>query len=674
MRMKWFPCLLILTLFFHPVLCKDQKRVTLFQDDFTLLRRGPLSTRLGAGTEYHYLPEAAPRGGWAVSNDRGWWSVREEAGDRYIYQGNLDVLEYAHPMIVTGDELWEDVQISVWFMPESYAEQCGIVFRYQNDRCYYFAGVKDNQAILKRVNHGLGFHKPNEKILKQTAFNWQIGEAIRAEINVEGSYIIVVMNDRIMLNGVDSTFQRGKVGFCSDVPARFTRIQVTSSQENYKQFKRRRMLIQSEEARLQKRNPKPVMWKKISTDGFGVGRNLRFGELDGDGVLDVLIGQVIHHGPKDRNSELSCLTAMTFDGRRIWQIGDPDPWKDHLTNDVAFQIHDLDRDGQNEVIYCKNFKLIVADGATGRIKNKTFTPETPGGKPYRNEYNIFPHILGDCLFFCDLRGVGYDSDIILKDRYRYVWAYNDQLELLWQAECNTGHYPYAADMDEDGRDELMMGYTLFDDDGRVLWSLDDTLQDHADGVAMLPLRPDGAFRLICAASDEGLFITDMTGRILKHHYIGHVQNPAIANFRDDLPGLETVTINFWRNQGIVHFFNSGVDIIHSFEPNQYGSMCLPVNWNGGTEEFFIHNANVDEGGMYDGWGRRVVVFPDDGHPDMCNAVVDIVGDCREEVVVWDPYEIWVYTQDDNPKGSTLYKPKKNPLYNESNYKASVSVP
>ncbi|KKM22906.1 hypothetical protein LCGC14_1620610, partial [marine sediment metagenome] len=82
----------------------------------------------------------------------------------------------------------------------------------------------------------------------------------------------------------------------------------------------------------------------------------------------------------------------------------------------------------------------------------------------------------------------------------------------------------------------------------------------------------------------------------------------------------------------------------------------------------------DEGGAYDGWGRKVMDFPDDGHPDMCNAVLDITGDCRDEIVVWDPNEIWVYTQHDNPIPGKLYKPKRNELSNYSNYQASVSLP
>jgi rhamnogalacturonan endolyase len=88
----------------------------------------------------------------------------------------------------------------------------------------------------------------------------------------------------------------------------------------------------------------------------------------------------------------------------------------------------------------------------------------------------------------------------------------------------------------------------------------------------------------------------------------------------------------------------------------------------------VLSPNVEQGGLFDGWGRRAVVFPDDGHPDMCNAVLDLTGDARDEIVVWNPYEVWVYTQDDSPKAGKLYEPKRNPLYNYSNYQFTVSSP
>jgi len=339
-----------------------------------------------------------------------------------------------------------------------------------------------------------------------------------------------------------------------------------------------------------------------------------------------------------------------------------------LTNDVGFQIHDLDHDGHNEVVYCRNFEIIVADGATGKTKYKAPTPVTD-----RNG-SRYERILGDCLYFCDLRGTGHPSDIIIKDRYWQVWAMTDRLQPLWTAKCTTGHYPFAYDVDGDGKDELAVGYSLFDDDGTKLWSLDKQISDHCDGVAVARFHAGQAPHILNAASDEGIFFTDLAGKVLKHYYFGHVQNPAIANFRDDMPGLETVSINFWRNQGILNFYDANHQPYLASEPAQYGSMCLPINWTGRSEEYFVLSPNVAEGGMFDGWGRCVVPFPDDGHPDMCNAVLDITGDCRDEVVVWDPAEIWVYTQDDNPQSGRLYRPKRNPLYNYSNYQASVSLP
>ena len=103
-------------------------------------------------------------------------------------------------------------------------------------------------------------------------------------------------------------------------------------------------------------------------------------------------------------------------------------------------------------------------------------------------------------------------------------------------------------------------------------------------------------------------------------------------------------------------------------------MLLPVNWTGKPQEFWILSPNVENGGGYDGWGRKVFEFPNDGHPDMAVMALDLTGDSRDEIVVWDPFEIWIYTQSDNPRPGKLYQPKRSPLYNESNYRAQVSLP
>jgi rhamnogalacturonan endolyase len=678
--------------FFNPTGALGQtdrpgKDAILLDDDFSQLPPGMFSPgEVGAHAEYHYLPVLTPKGNWGVacfangSRPQRCWRVLRDADASMMSQVYLmdSKKPECHPMLVTANldgTLWRDYKVAVCFAPQSAERQSGFAFRYRNNRCYYFFGVVGPQAVLKLVRDATAYHKAYEKILAQQAFSWKPGELLRATVEVAGSRISARFENGPALQADDTTFSEGRVGLTSDVPVSYYRVTVTASPQEAQRLQvalgeRNRQLTA-----LRAANPRMKLWKKFEVGDYGVGRNLRFGDLDGDGRVDILFAQVKHHGPKNDNSEVSCLTAVNFDGKILWQVGQPDRYNDSmLTNDVAVQIHDLDGDGRNEVVYCTNQELIVADGATGTTKYKVPTPESPkGGK---KAYNRFSRILGDSLFFCDLRGTGRRADVVLKDRYKFFWVYNDRLELLWNAACNTGHYPFAYDIDDDGKDELMMGYTLFRGDGKVLWSNEDELGDHADGVAIAKFRPNAPPRLLSASSDEGIFFADVQGqgKILKHHYLGHVQNPAIANFRDDLPGLEAVSINFWGNQGIVHLYDADGNVYHDFEPHQQGSMCLPINWTGKSEEFFVLSPNVQQGGLFDGHGRCVVQFPADGHPDLCYTVLDVTGDCRDEIVVWDPWELWVYTQSDNPKQGKLYKPARNPQCNSSNYQATISLP
>lgn len=653
--------------------------VVVFQDDFSSYASGIWMGAIGAEAEYHYLPQTAPVGNWCVSTYRSEpesqraWRIEGWGGQRMLAMEYDNKWKDMHPIVVAGDVRWRDYTVEAVWAPSSEKGYSGILFRYRNDRCYYFVGVTAGKAVLKFVKDGDAFREPHEEILAEQPLVWTPMEWLTARVAVTGGSIRATLGG-VTLEANHEAFAQGRIALMADSPARFREVKVYMSPEAKTDFDKR----VEEEARevnaLRQKNPKPVLWKKFRIDGYGVGRNLRFGDLNGDGQPDVLVCQPVHHGPKDSGSEVSCLSAVTFDGTKLWQIGEPDPWKCHLTNDVAFQIHDIDGNGRNEIVYCKDMELVIADGATGKTLAKVPTPETPSNT--KKPYNKYPRILGDSLFFCDLRGLGRAGDIVLKDRYQSFWVYDDTLKLQWQAQCNTGHYPFAKDVDNDGKDELAIGYSLYDDDGKVLWSLDDRLQDHDDGVAVVRLKPepDAPRLFVCAASDEGMLIADTNGNVVKHHFLGHVQNPGIADFRPDLPGLEIATVNFWGNQGIIHFYDADGEVYHDFEPFQHGSLCQPVNWTGEQGEYVLLSANADDGGLFDGWGRCVVKLPADGHPDMCCAALDVTGDCRDEIIVWDPYELWVFTQNDNPKSGRLYKPIRNNDFNSSNYQAIVSLP
>ncbi|MGQ8334978.1 rhamnogalacturonan lyase family protein [Sunxiuqinia sp. A32] len=673
--------LYLLPLFLFTIIyisCKTESQVKVLVDEnFSQISQGPIANDVGAFAEFHYLPEARSFSDWAVSTYRYnlpvSWEIRHEVGDSSLVQTGQNANSYWHPMVITGSEFWSDYTIEVSFSSKNLNSRNGIVFRYQNDQQYYFLGVDNGKLVLLKVNNGIGFRESNEIILAESFFIFNSNDQVDLTIDVQGNKMTVKSRDVEIMSATDNEFENGKIGLLSDSQTSFHYIRVVCDEKAYQNAVTLEKSLKLEQDSLIAQNPKMAVHRKMLLGNFGVGRSVRFGDLDGDGRVDMLFGQVVHHGPKDRNSELSCLTAMTFDGQILWQIGEPDPWKTMVTTDVAFQIHDIDQNGVSEVVYCMNQELIIADGRTGKTIKKISNPHTPGGKALESGHNKFKRILGDCIYFLDLAGDGYASDLILKDRYTHLWAYDKDLKLRWDTECRTGHYPYAYDTDADGKDELLAGYSLIDDDGQVLWSLDKTLYDHADAVAITPFDEGENAKILCTASDEGIFYADLEGNILKQEYIGHVQNPIIANFRDDLPGLESLSINFWGSQGVIHLFDKNGDIYKTFEPNQYGSVCSPLNWTGKSEEFFVLNANSKEGGAWDGYGRKVLEFPDDGHPDMCFAVMDITGDVRDEIVVWDPHEVWIYTQEDNPiYNQELYEPKRNPLYNYSNFQGTVS--
>jgi rhamnogalacturonan endolyase len=222
-------------------------------------------------------------------------------------------------MFIAGDALWSDYILQVQFVPQTQQQGAsGVVFRYRNDRCYYFFGVEGKEAVLKSVAHATAFHKPFEKVLDSTAFDWQAGQPLVAHVSVQGEKIRAWFELGPTLTATDSTYTRGKIGLMADVPTHFHHVTVTTGADKQRQVSEQIAERERIEGELQASNPQLKLWKKIKTNGFGVGRNIRFGDLNGDGQTDVLIGQVKHHGPQDSNSELSCLTAITFDGAILW--------------------------------------------------------------------------------------------------------------------------------------------------------------------------------------------------------------------------------------------------------------------------------------------------------------------------------------------------------------------
>jgi len=649
----------------------------IFDDQFETLRPGPLMPVVGPHSEYHYLTEAVPYGPWSVTTfdsasetQTAWRSIRLADGSASLEQVHRNSAKHWHPMVVAGDRRWQDYSVSATLHLEDTNGRVGVAIRQRNDRCYYFIGVENGKGIMLRVQHESDFRVPAEEQLATESIDVTEGQTLIIKASAQGNLLTAEING-IALQAKDDAFSSGSVALLADVPARFDDLQVFASSKEIARFEKARSVWQASESEAANAQPKPKLWRKIKTPQYGTDRNLRFGDLNGDQQIDILIGQIFHHGPTDSNSELGCMTAIDLEGKVLWQNGTPDRWGNHLTNDVAFQINDLDGDGHSEVIYCQGQELIVADGTTGK---RLRAIPTPINTTTRVPFNRFPRILGDSLMVADLRGLGHRGDIILKDRYLQAWAFDDQLNPLWNIQCNTGHFPFPIDTDGDSREEISLGYSRWSPEGNLIWSHDRILNDHADSIAVVDLDGDGSLETILAGSDEGFIMLDAAGVPRVHLRLGHVQNLTIADLRPDLPGLEIATANFWKNQGLIHILDQRGNVVADFEPRpEHGSSIVPVNWKGdGTELLFVGPDPV-HGGLFDGFGHKAVRLPADGHPTKAYDALDLTGDQRDEIIVWDAQEIWIYTQDSEPV-TLVPAPVRNSLSNESNYRSRISVP
>lgn len=653
----------------------------LIRDDFSRYPPGWLSQPVGqlnaAIQEYHYLPHrGVPLAPWfnpIVHQDA--WIVSDEDGRSYLEaQGLTDRPDWFNALFITGEPEWSDYTVECRVKPLSFGDVAGVVFRYHTNRHYYVFGLRDgNKAVLRlRLPLDQKLRVAAWRELGSAAFDYDTRRYYTLKVENHGAHIRASIDGKVILEADDTEIPAGKAGVTANRPARFTDFAVTAPDAQVQAITAAIARRNHDLAQLQAENPKPKLWKKIATPRFGAGRNIRLGDLDGDGRTDILIGQNIPRVRGDAFDHLSCLTAITLDGKVLWQQGRPDPRNGLLTNDTPFQIHDIDGDGRAEVVLVRDFQLQILEGATGRRLRSAWMPPMAAGlkdRPY--ELNS-----GDSIAFLNLSGHRTPQEILVKDRYAHFWIYDNQLKLLWTGEGQTGHYPYAYDADGDGKEEFMLGYAFWSHDGRKLWSRDAELKDHADGITMGNFSGDPTAQpmVYACGSDEGFLLFDREGRILKHLLIGHAQSPSVAKYRMDVPGLQLMTINYWRNPGIITLFDAQGNILEQQEPIHTGSPLLPVNWRGDGQEFALLSGNVEEGGLIDGRLRRTVLFPDDGHPDLAAMVADLTGDARDEILLWDQSSIWIYTQDRPFAGRRLYTPKRNPDYNESNYRTTVSLP
>ncbi|HIE51436.1 MAG TPA: hypothetical protein EYP85_06720 [Armatimonadetes bacterium] len=367
----------------------------------------------------------------------------------------------------------------------------------------------------------------------------------------------------------------------------------------------------------------PECVRQIDLGDFGAWV-ARYGDLDGDGEADVLFVQT-------KGQQITCLTALNLRGEQLWQVGTPHAERFKISSDAAVQIYDQDGDGQNEVLYVDGLTLRLLDGRTGRVERE--------GEVAAN----------DCLLIANFSGGERPQDLVVKDRYKHLWVYDADFRLRWEAATNTGHYPLNLDFDGDGRDELLCGYTLFDDDGTVLWEHPE-LPVHNDAVDADDMDGDGVPEIAIACSRDSVLLTAQ-GEILWRQPHRHSQHAVIGAFVPDRPGKQVVFVD--RGQGGVVFCytKEGTELWHTRPQGWLTIVSTVEGWTGEECSYLLlFRRSVGPPVLVNGRGEQVAEFPfppaqkENGWDQQYYVQhFDAFGDAREEIFVHNERALWVYT-------------------------------